>query len=81
MSSTVIRKSVPWSRLKPRRKYWFALPLPLCWVMITPGTVSSSSPGRRIGRSASSFCPVTPSDAESAMPTMSEARSITWISS
>jgi hypothetical protein len=30
MPSTRLAKSVPWSRLKPRRKYWLALPLPLC---------------------------------------------------
>ena len=39
------------------------------------------SPGRATGRCASSFWPVTPSAAESATPTMSEARSMTWISS
>lgn len=26
MPSTVMARSVPWSRLKPRRKYWLALP-------------------------------------------------------
>jgi hypothetical protein len=45
----VVAKSVPWSRLKPRRKYWLALPSPECWVTITPGTNSSTSPGRSAG--------------------------------
>ena len=34
----------------PRRKYWLALPSPLCWETIRPGTASSISPGREIGR-------------------------------
>src|ERR1700730_13671851 len=50
MSSTQIARSVPWSRLKPRRKYWLALPSPLCWVTIRPGTTSSASAGRETGR-------------------------------
>ena len=45
MPSRVIRRSVPWSRFTPRRKYWFALPSPLCWVTTRPGVVSSNSPG------------------------------------
>ena len=49
MPSTVIARSVPWSRLKPRRKYWLALPSPECWVTISPGTTSSASPGRENG--------------------------------
>ena len=47
--STRVARSVPWSRLKPRRKYWFALPSPECWVTIKPGTTSSASPGREKG--------------------------------
>ena len=31
MPSSEMARSVPWSRLKPRRKYWLALPSPLCW--------------------------------------------------
>src|SRR4029450_3304564 len=49
MPSTVMARSVPWSRLKPRRKYWLALPSPECWVTIRPGTTSSASPGRENG--------------------------------
>ena len=49
MPSTLIERSVPWSRLKPRRKYWLALPSPECWVTIRPGTTSSASPGRKKG--------------------------------
>ena len=47
-------RSVPWSRLKPRRKYWLALPSPECWVTISPGTTSSASPGRENGRAFTS---------------------------
>src|ERR1700738_2176386 len=54
MSSTQIARSVPWSRLKPRRKYWLALPSPLCWVTIRPGTTSSASAGRENGRALTS---------------------------
>src|ERR1700716_202237 len=50
MSSTQIAMSVPWSRLYPRRKYWLALPSPLCCVTINPGTASKTSPGRVAGR-------------------------------
>src|SRR6516165_1680772 len=50
MSSTEIARSVPWSRLNPRRKYWLALPSPLCCVTERPGAASRSSPGRVIGR-------------------------------
>src|SRR5262245_51749382 len=49
MPSILIERSVPWSRLKPRRKYWLALPSPECWVTIRPGTASSASPGREKG--------------------------------
>ncbi len=56
ISSRKTAKSVPWSRLKPRRKYWLALPPPACCVMMTPGTVSRTSPERRMGRSSSSLC-------------------------
>src|SRR6266436_4099171 len=54
MPSTVIARSVPWSRLKPRRKYWLALPSPECWVTISPGTASSNSPARDAGRALNS---------------------------
>src|SRR5450631_4336279 len=54
MSSTQIPRSVPWSRLKPRRKYWLALPSPLCWVMIRPGTTSGASAGREDGHALTS---------------------------
>src|SRR5215469_10273676 len=54
---TVVAKSVPWSRLYPRRKYWLAFPSPLCCVTIRPGTASNISPGRVTGRALSS-CPV-----------------------
>ena len=50
MPSIRVWKSVPWSRLNPRMKYWLALPSPECWVTISPGTVSSSSPSRVMGR-------------------------------
>src|SRR3979490_2446886 len=50
MPSTEIARSVPWSRLKPRRKYWLALPSPLCCVTISPGAASSASAGRENGR-------------------------------
>src|SRR3954468_11956993 len=49
MPSILMARSVPWSRLKPRRKYWLALPSPECWVTIRPGTTSSASPGRANG--------------------------------
>ena len=54
MPSTVMARSVPWSRLKPRRKYWLALPSPECWVTISPGTASSNSPAREAGRALNS---------------------------
>src|SRR5271170_2576281 len=50
MSSTEIARSVPWSRLKPRKKYWLALPSPLCCVTDSPGAASRTSPGRVTGR-------------------------------
>src|SRR3954464_13097754 len=50
MPSTEMARSVPWSRLNPRRKYWLALPSPECWVTIRPGTASSTSPTREAGR-------------------------------
>ena len=58
MPSTVMARSVPWSRLKPRRKYWLALPSPQCWVTIRPGTASSTSPTREVGTALIS-APVT----------------------
>ena len=54
MPSTVMARSVPWSRLKPRRKYWLALPSPECCVTISPGTASSNSPTRAAGRALNS---------------------------
>src|ERR1700681_3769467 len=54
MSSTEMARSVPWSRLKPRKKYWLALPSPLCWVMIRPGTTSRASAGRENGHALTS---------------------------
>jgi hypothetical protein len=68
MPSTKVAKSVPWSRLKPRRKYWFALPSPLCCVTITPGTNSSTSAGRRVGRLSISFEVTVPWLAASELP-------------
>src|SRR5947209_17617852 len=50
MPLTQMARSVPWSRLKPRRKYWLALPSPECWVTIRPDTASSTSPTREAGR-------------------------------
>jgi hypothetical protein len=58
ISSTEIARSVPWSRLKPRRKYWLALPSPLCWVTIRPGTTSRASPGLENGRALTSVPPM-----------------------
>src|SRR4051794_30123957 len=49
MPSTLMARSVPWSRLKPRKKYWLALPSPECWVTISPGTTSRASPTRENG--------------------------------
>src|SRR5688500_13697841 len=42
MPSRRVWKSVPWSRLNPRTKYWLAFPSPECCVTIMPGTVSSA---------------------------------------
>ena len=58
---TWVAKSLPWSRLKPRRKYWLALPSPECWVTIMPGTVSSASAGRSSGQLASCLAVTVPS--------------------
>ena len=69
MPATKLAKSVPWSRLKPRRKYWFALPSPLCCVTITPGTNSSTSAGRSVGRLSISFAVTLPWLAASELPT------------
>jgi hypothetical protein len=69
MASTKVAKSVPWSRLKPRRKYWLALPSPLCWVTIMPGTNSSSSPVRNAGRLSISLAVMLPWLAASEVPT------------
>jgi hypothetical protein len=68
MPITWVAKSLPWSRLKPRRKYWLALPSPECWVTIMPGTVSSASAGRSRGRLRSWAAVTVPSLAESATP-------------
>ena len=54
MPSILMDRSVPWSRLKPRRKYWLALPSPECWVTIRPGTTSSASPTREKGTALTS---------------------------
>ena len=78
ISSRKMAKSVPWSRLKPRRKYWLALPPPACCVMMRPGTVSKTSPERRIGRSSISCAPTVPWVAESAIPTRSSSRPCTF---
>ena len=48
--SSVVAKSVPWSRFHPRRKYWFAFPPPACCVTTMPGIVSKISPRRSKGR-------------------------------
>ena len=72
MPSTKVAKSVPWSRLKPRRKYWFALPSPLCCVTITPGTNSSTSAGRSVGRLSMSVEVTVPALAASVLPTRIE---------
>ncbi len=69
MPPRVVSKSVPWSRLKPRRKYWFAFPPPLCWVTIIPGMYSITSAGRSIGRSAMSCGLMWPALAASEVPT------------
>jgi hypothetical protein len=47
--------------LKPRRKYWLALPLPECWAATIPGTASSSSATRSSGRTSRSEPPTVPS--------------------
>src|SRR6516162_7930106 len=76
--STKVAKSVPWSRLKPRRKYWLALPSPLCWVTTSPGTASSTSAGRSSGRlSSSSFVAVPSLAALPLAPTCRAAVTIT----
>ena len=64
-----VARSVPWSRLKPRANCWLLLPGPLCCVITTPGTVSSTSPARISGRRRSSSAPTTPSLALPATPT------------
>ena len=69
MPSTQVAKSVPWSRLYPRRKYWFALPSPLCCVTIMPGTDSSTSPVRSSGRFSMPSLVTAPWLAESQVPT------------
>ena len=74
---TEVAKSVPWSRLKPRRKYWLALPSPACWVTISPGTISSASPGRRMGSAARRWLDTTPSLAAVAIPSRFSARART----
>ena len=71
MPATQVAKSVPWSRLKPRRKYWLALPAPLCCVTTMPGTSSSSVPGRSSGRLSMSCGVSVPELAESLLPRLS----------
>jgi len=68
MPSTIVAKSLPWSRLKPRRKYWLALPSPLCCVTIMPGMASSSSAGRSSGLLTRRSAKIRPSEALSAVP-------------
>jgi len=77
MPSIDVEKSVPWSRLKPRRKYWLALPLPECAVATSPGTNSSRSPVRSSGCSAMSAWLTLPSEAEMASPTRFWRRPVT----
>src|SRR4030095_14609584 len=80
-SSITVVKSVPWSRLKPRRKYWFALPDPECWTAIRPGTASSNSATRSRGRTDRSAPPTAPSLAASALPISASPRPTTTTSS
>ena len=61
----------------PPQVYWLALPSPLCWLMSKPGTPSSNSPVRRIGRSSSCWGVMVPSVDESAVPTRLSAASVT----
>src|SRR5574343_788463 len=60
MPITWVEKSLPWSRLTPRKKYWLALPSPECWVTTMPGMVSSSSAGRKKARPSTCSAPITP---------------------
>ena len=80
MPSTVTAKSVPWSRLNPRRKYWLALPSPECCVATTPGTASTMSPGRSLGRSRKACRSTAPSLALSATPIAASRGPWTWTS-
>ena len=81
MPSTRVAKSVPWSRLKPRRKYWFALPSPLCCVTTSPGTASRTSAGLRIGRFSSWAASTVPSLAAATSPISARRRAWTTTSS
>jgi hypothetical protein len=49
MPSILMARSVPWSRLKPRRKYWFGFAFAGMLGHDQPGTTSSASPGREKG--------------------------------
>src|ERR1700722_11886761 len=69
MSSTSVARSVPWSRLKARRKYWLALPSPERWVTMRPGTFSSRAPGRSRGCPCSCSRVTSPADAASMLLT------------
>ena len=60
MPSTNVARSVPWSRLKPRSRYWFAFPSPEWEVTVRPGIVSSSWPVRYTGRICSSCRVIAP---------------------
>ena len=46
-----------------------AFPSPLCWLTIRPGTASSTSPGRMMGRASSWAAVMAPTLAAVAMPT------------
>ena len=70
--STLTVKSVPWSRLNPRKKYWLAFPEPLCWVTIMPGMNSSISPARNIGRSIKVSPDTHPCEAEINSPSFTD---------
>ena len=82
-SSMEAEKSVPWSRLIPRRKYWFALP---CRVTVIPtpaaravsaimATHCSRSPRRLKGAERSSIVPASILEKSSTSST-SVARSV-----
>jgi hypothetical protein len=63
--------------LKPRRKYWLALPSPECCVTTRPGTNSSRSAGRSIGRAWIREASIEPRDAASVAPIGSSGLALT----